>query len=129
VGELTMTQNEPLCLGIEHRWEETYYGYKCIECGEFIPFGSEPWIDTRTDGITHTGAHPMHLKNFRPAVDDDAIMWRSDKMSKAAWISLYFDLYRQCFGETETTEQQVVEDAENRLQILKANGIFGQRKS
>ena len=70
----------------------------------------------------------MHLKNHRPTVEDDAIMWRSDKLSKSAWISLYFDLYRQCFGEMETTEQEIIEDAERRLQILKDNGIYGKGK-
>ena len=59
----------------------------------------------------------MHLKNFKPAVHDNAIMWRADKLSKTAWISLYFDLYRQCFGESETTEQEIIEDAERRLRM------------
>lgn len=36
--------DEPLCLGIDHVWLETYYGYECQECGLFIPFGCEPWL-------------------------------------------------------------------------------------
>ena len=28
---------------LNHQWEEEYYGYKCIYCGLFVPFGGEPW--------------------------------------------------------------------------------------
>lgn len=26
-----------------HDWVEEYYGYRCVNCGEFIPYGCEPW--------------------------------------------------------------------------------------
>lgn len=26
-------------------WEKEYYGYRCSVCGDFVPFGSEPWIE------------------------------------------------------------------------------------
>jgi hypothetical protein len=26
-------------------YEETYYGWKCKKCGDFIPFGCAPWED------------------------------------------------------------------------------------
>lgn len=33
---------------MEHQceWEEEYYGYRCKICGEFIPYGCEPWMPT-----------------------------------------------------------------------------------
>ena len=27
-----------------HDWQEEYYGWKCSKCGDFIPFGCEPWM-------------------------------------------------------------------------------------
>ena len=27
----------------KHDWEEDYYGYVCQKCGQFIPYGCEPW--------------------------------------------------------------------------------------
>lgn len=33
------------CLGFDHQWKETYYGYECEHCHEFIPFGCEPWVE------------------------------------------------------------------------------------
>lgn len=27
----------------KHEWIEQYYGYRC-QCGEFIPYGCEPWL-------------------------------------------------------------------------------------
>ncbi len=24
-------------------WTEEYYGYRCRACGDFVPFGCEPW--------------------------------------------------------------------------------------
>lgn len=26
------------------QWRDHYYGYICEGCGQFIPFGSEPWM-------------------------------------------------------------------------------------
>ena len=25
-------------------WKEEYYGYRCKVCGNFVPFGCEPWM-------------------------------------------------------------------------------------
>lgn len=33
-----------LCERTGHRWQEEYYGYKCENCGDFIPYGCEPWM-------------------------------------------------------------------------------------
>lgn len=33
------------CNAFEHHWREVYYGYECEICGEFIPYGCEPWLD------------------------------------------------------------------------------------
>jgi hypothetical protein len=35
----------PSCDPWQHKWVEVYYGYECSICGDFVPFGSEPWID------------------------------------------------------------------------------------
>lgn len=32
-----------ICNIIGHRWVESYYGWLCQTCLEFIPFGCEPW--------------------------------------------------------------------------------------
>lgn len=37
------------CLGVPHEWREEYYGYRCIDCDLFIPYGCEPWIDASED--------------------------------------------------------------------------------
>lgn len=65
-----------------------------------------------------------HLKNRKPEFlfteDTRAAFWQFDKISKADWCDLYFDLYRQCMGETESGEN-VMADVKARLEILKAN--------
>lgn len=33
-----------LCQMTHHDWVEEYYGYRCTQCGEFIPYGCEPWM-------------------------------------------------------------------------------------
>lgn len=33
-----------ICEATHHEWKEEYYGYKCETCGEFIPYGCEPWM-------------------------------------------------------------------------------------
>jgi len=48
---------------------------------------------------------------------------RFDKMSKADWADLFCDLYCQCFGESESTPEMMMQDAEKRLEILKRNGV------
>jgi hypothetical protein len=67
----------------------------------------------------------MHMKNNPPAIERE--QWaRFEKLSKAAWASIYFDLYRQCFGE-ETSDAEIMAEAESRVQILKDNGLFGSK--
>lgn len=53
---------------------------------------------------------------------DQKLRCQAEKISKGAWMDLYVDLYCQCFGE-EKSEEEILDDAENRLRILKANGI------
>lgn len=38
-----------LCEATSHVWREEYYGYHCENCGEFVPFGCEPWIPADID--------------------------------------------------------------------------------
>lgn len=52
------------------------------------------------------------------------ITCRSARISKTAWMDLYFDLYTQTHGEEFVNKPEVVlADAEARLKILKANRI------
>ncbi len=44
---------------------------------------------------------------------------RYAKISKADWADLYFDLFRQVYGEDEADEA-IMQDAEKRLNFLKA---------
>lgn len=37
-------QKRQLCEATHHEWKEEYYGLKCETCGEFIPYGCEPWV-------------------------------------------------------------------------------------
>ncbi len=53
-------------------------------------------------------------------INDREVRLRFAKISKASWAELYFDLYRQCFGE-DASEEACIQDAEHRLQTLKAN--------
>lgn len=66
----------------------------------------------------------MHLKNRPPELlfteDRKAALSAFDKISKATWCDLYFDLYRQCFGETESGEA-ILADVASRLKIVKRN--------
>lgn len=48
---------------------------------------------------------------------------RADKISKTAWMDLYYDLFQQVYGENVANEFTVIQDAENRLKVLKQNGI------
>ena len=49
---------------------------------------------------------------------DDNVKAAAFKLSKADWTELYFDLFRQVFGE-KCPESQVMQDAHRRLQIIK----------
>lgn len=58
--------------------------------------------------------------NKRPAdIADPAVAAEAFRLSKADWTDLYFDLYRQCFGESESGEQEIIDDAKNRIEILR----------
>lgn len=37
-------QAHELCNLTQHDWQEEYYGLKCSLCGEFVPYGCEPWM-------------------------------------------------------------------------------------
>ena len=41
-----------------------------------------------------------------------------EKFSKADWVDMYFDLYRQVFGE-QSSEDETFQDAKNRREILR----------
>lgn len=58
-----------------------------------------------------------------PRVDKQSIPVRAEKISKTAWMDLYYDLYMQTHGEDVTTQTVVIKDAERRLKLLKQNGI------
>jgi hypothetical protein len=57
-----------------------------------------------------------------PRIDKNSIPVRAEKISKTAWMDLYFDLYQQTHGDP-ASQADVIEDAEKRLKILKLNGI------
>ena len=40
-------------LECRHEWKEVYYGYQCIRCNTFYPFGCAPW-DEAEDDEDHT---------------------------------------------------------------------------
>lgn len=42
-------RNSCWCLGIEHHYKETYAGYECEYCHDFIPYGCEPWMPIDED--------------------------------------------------------------------------------
>ncbi len=52
----------------------------------------------------------------------EAVGWRAEAISKTAWMDLYADLYRAVHGE-DVPASEIIEDAERRLTILKANGL------
>jgi hypothetical protein len=40
-----------ICAMMDHDWVQEYYGYRCAVCGDFIPYGCEPWIDVDLDDL------------------------------------------------------------------------------
>lgn len=56
--------------------------------------------------------------NKRPPEMARALAGRYARISKADWADVYFDLFRQVFGENEPDET-IMQDAEKRLGILK----------
>lgn len=57
--------------------------------------------------------------NKRSPEIDETLYNRYAKLSKADWADIYFDLYRQVFGETKTDEE-IMQDAERRALLLKS---------
>jgi hypothetical protein len=49
--------------------------------------------------------------------------WQANDLAKHVWMDLYADLYRQCFGETSSSEA-IVLDALARRETLKANRLM-----
>jgi len=41
-----------------------------------------------------------------------------EKFSKADWVDMYFDLFRQVFGE-QSPEEEIFQDAKKRREILR----------
>jgi len=62
-------------------------------------------------------ARPTGVFKRSPEMDDE-LQGRFAKISKADWADIYFDLCRQAFGE-EMTDEEIMQDAEKRLGILK----------
>lgn len=54
----------------------------------------------------------------RAANVDSKVRARAHKIPKSEWTEMYFDLYRQVFGET-CTDEEIMKDAEKRREILK----------
>lgn len=42
-------EKRKLCETTHHKWRGEYYGYKCEICGDFIPYGCEPWLPVEDD--------------------------------------------------------------------------------
>lgn len=60
----------------------------------------------------------LHPLNKRGPEIDEKLLPLYAKASKADWADLYFDLYRQCFGET-ASDGECMQDAMKRLDTLK----------
>lgn len=58
-----------------------------------------------------------------PRANNQSIPVQADKISKTAWMDLYYDLYQQTHGEENTSQTIVLADAKKRLEILRLNGI------
>jgi hypothetical protein len=58
-------KHKQLCEMTSHAWKEEYYGYKCETCGEFIPYGCEPWMpDDDWPVSDEDGNLPWELPDF-----------------------------------------------------------------
>jgi hypothetical protein len=60
----------------------------------------------------------MPLNKRSPQMDSE-LRARYAKISKADWADLYFDLYRQTCGDGQASDRECLQDAEERLDILK----------
>lgn len=56
-----------------------------------------------------------------PRLNTACVAVRAHKISKTAWMDLYYDLYQQTHGDAD--QETVLADAIERLGILKANGL------
>ena len=56
-----------------------------------------------------------------PRTGSQSATVRAVRISKTAWMDLYYDLYVQTHGEA--SPEVVIADVEKRLRILTANGI------
>ena len=61
-----------LCEATSHQWREEYYGWQCENCGEFVPFGCEPWIpadlDNDEDDDTCGGLYPFGWDSYETEI-------------------------------------------------------------
>lgn len=58
-----------VCDMTHHEWTEGYYGYRCDNCGLFIPFGCEPWApndDNESDARRELAAPDSDRQAPRP---------------------------------------------------------------
>jgi hypothetical protein len=53
----------------------------------------------------------------RAAQIDESVCWRAHDIPKSEWTEMYFDLYRQVFGE-DSTDETIMQDAEKRRLLL-----------
>jgi hypothetical protein len=59
-----------ICEATHHEWKEEYYGYKCENCGEFIPYGSEPWEPDEEEGYRGPDIDRYNPFGFSPVVSE-----------------------------------------------------------
>lgn len=62
--------------------------------------------------------NPAYFRDFRKG----GTYARFYRLSKSDWADVFCDLYRQAFGD-DALPQEILDDAERRLALLKAQGI------
>lgn len=51
ISEIEAEAHQEFCDPLSHEWYEGYYGWRCKNCQDFIPYGCEPWaVDDCEDG-------------------------------------------------------------------------------
>jgi hypothetical protein len=63
------------CAAGDHQWREEYYGYKCINCEEFIPFGCEPWAPDEAVEQGFAADTPYGFVDGEPDYTLDDLEW------------------------------------------------------
>lgn len=53
-----------------------------------------------------------------PQFGNKAESYAAMEIPKHVWIDLYADLYRQCFGESETTDRAILADVLQRCEYI-----------